>query len=251
MMPGADETLDDLTIGGYKVLQKKAGYRFSMDAVLLAYFAQAGPEDRLLDLGCGCGVVSLLIAGRAQGIRITALELQESLADLTRRNIALNGLDDRITLIRQDLRKAEVFYTGNEPFTLVTANPPFYRRGEGKVSQDSESEIARHEVCADLADYIQCAARNLGPNGRLAMIHRAARIQEIMALSMQQGLIVARICFVHPRNGEKASLVLTESVKKNRKQGNWTALVEPPIIVYNPDGSYTEQIRQIYFGSGE
>lgn len=238
----AEETRDDLVRNGMKVFQARSGYRFSMDSVLLADFADAQADDTVLDLGCGSGVISFLLAGRQSSCKIVGLEIQEDLADRARRGVELNDLADRIEIINGDLRQAEVLLE-HRRFNLIVANPPFWRQGEGKPSLNQENLIARHEVNVTLEDYVDAARRWLAPKGRLAMVHRASRVLEIGSLCADIGINVKRLRFVHPYHQRDANLVLVEAVKGS-KPG---VKILPPLVVYNADGNYTEEIHKIYF----
>jgi len=239
LKPG--ETLDDLTRDGMKVIQSKNGYRFSMDSVLLAHFAEVNPGDEVLDLGCGCGVISFLLASREPSCRITGLEIQPELADRARRGAEFNGVAHRIDIINGDLRQVELF-SGNRRFNLIVANPPFWRRGEGRPNPDREKLIARHEVESTLEDYVDAARRLLVGGGRLAMVHRADRLLEIANTCAQKSLALSRIRFIHPYLNRDANLLLVEAVKGTKAR----VRILPPLVVYNSDGSYTEEIFRIY-----
>lgn len=243
LKPG--ETLDDLARNGMRVIQARTGYRFSMDSVLLAHFAGVRPEDEVLDLGCGSGVISFLLAGRQPSCRITGLEIQPELADRARRGAELNGLANQIEIINGDLRQAEVLL-GKQWFNLIVTNPPFWRQGEGKTSPNQEKLMARHEVKAALEDYVETARGFLAPQGRLAMIHRADRVMEIGSLCTGNGLNVKRLRFIHPYRDRDANLVLVEAAKGS-KAG---VKILPPLVVYDSDGHYTEEILRIYSEDG-
>jgi tRNA1Val (adenine37-N6)-methyltransferase len=238
----AHETLDDLMRNGMKVIQDRQGYRFSMDSVLLSHFAEARAGETVLDLGCGSGVISFLVAARQPSCRVTGLEIQESLADRARRSVGLNKMAGRIEIINGDLRQAEVFLD-HRRFSLIIANPPFWRQGEGKPSENREKLIARHEVNATLEDFMDAARRWLAPQGRLVMIHRASRVMEIGLLCAARGIDIKRMRFVYPYDHRDANLVLLEAVKGSRSG----VQVLPPLVVYEDDGSYTEEINRIYF----
>lgn len=237
-----DETLDDLVIGGYKVIQGRKGYRFSMDSILLADFAAPGKNDQVLDLGCGCGIISILMACREPECVITGLELQESLADRARRSVELNQLQGRVKIINGDLHDAALL--GPENFNLVVANPPFFKVGEGRPSAIEEKLIARHEVQATLGDFIFAASRFLGEKGRLALIQPASRLAEIVTCCQGKSLVVKRIRTVHPRQEKPANLVLVDA----QKDGKPGLTILPPLIVYGDDGRYSEELMRIYFG---
>jgi len=238
-----DETLDDLTRNGLRVIQARQGYRFSMDAVLLSEFAATQPGEAVLDLGCGSGVVSFLIAARQPSCSVTGLEIQEDLAERARRGVALNGLGPRVQIINGDLRQAKVFLKSRK-FDLVVVNPPFWRVGEGKPSSDQENLIARHEVKATLEDYIDIARCHLNPKGRLVLVHRASRLIEIGSLCLSQGMNPERVRMVHSCRWQEANLVLLEAVKGSKAGMR----VLPPLVVYDDHGNYTDEISRIYYG---
>lgn len=239
LKPG--ETLDDLVRNGMRVIQDRTGYRFSMDSVLLAHFAGVRREDEVLDLGCGCGVISFLLAGRQPCCRITGVEIQPQLADRARRGAELNGLANQIEIINGDLRLAKVLLGGRR-YSLMVANPPFWRPGEGKPNPNQEKLMARHEVNATLEDYVEAARSLLAPRGRLAMIHRADRVLEIASLCTGKNLNLRKLRFIHPYQDRDANLVLVEAARGS-KAG---VKILPPLVVYKSDGNYTEEILRIY-----
>ncbi|MGE5398570.1 MAG: tRNA1(Val) (adenine(37)-N6)-methyltransferase [Chitinophagales bacterium] len=244
LKPG--ETLDDLTLNGMKIIQREKGYRFSMDSVLLAHFARAGGGEKVLDLGCGSGVIAILIAGLQPQCIITGLEVQPDLADRAKRSVELNGLSRMINIVSGSLQDMEALFSKGQ-FDLVVTNPPFWRIGEGKTSQDNEKLIARHEVHVTLADFIKAASYAIKPGGRLAMVQRAARFSEIMELSRKAGLPIKRIRFIHPGINQNANLVLAEAWKGSGGDPE----ISPPLIVYDDKGKYTSDIMKIYFEKGE
>lgn len=238
-----DETLDNLIKDGLKVIQGRKGYRFSIDSVLLAGFATLLPHNLACDLGAGCGVVSILLAQRESTCRIKALELQEDLCERAARSVRLNHLDNRIQVIRGDLRKIEMYFPAS-CFDLVVANPPFWKAGEGKLPVHSEAALARHELAATLEDIVLAAARILKPNGRLAMVHRAHRLNEVIVLTETHRIPVRRLRSVHARRDRPANLVLVEGIK-GAKPG---VEILPPLVIYEEYGAYTPEVIRLYYG---
>ncbi|NLB19119.1 MAG: tRNA1(Val) (adenine(37)-N6)-methyltransferase [Syntrophomonadaceae bacterium] len=236
------ETLDELTRNGMKIIQARQGYRFSMDAVLLAHFAEAREKDQVLDLGCGSGIISILVASREPSAHITGLEIQPDLADRAQRSVQMNGLLSRVEILHGDLRRVEEIL-GLKRFNLVVANPPFWRQGEGKPNSNQEKLVARHEIYATLADYVEAASRCLNKNGRLAMVQRAARATEMSVLLQEHGFGVTRMRFIHAHINKSANLFLVEATKGSKSEVN----ILPPFIVYGSDGKYSEEINRIYF----
>jgi len=237
----AEETLDTLFDGRLRILQKKGGYRFSIDALLLAHFAEPRPVERMIDLGTGCGVIPLIIAFRKKTGKITGVEIQPSLADLARRNSALNRLSTRITILETDLRNLEEKgFKGT--FDLVLSNPPYRKVGAGRVNPRQEKALARHEFKAALRDVLRAAQYLLKEKGRLAMIYPASRAAELIQEMRPFHLEPKRLQFVHSRMKEEARLMMVEAFKEGRAQ----VRVLPPLILYDTGENYTPEARQIF-----
>ena len=241
MMIRDDETLDDLLVGGLRVIQSRQGYRFSLDAVLLANFASLRGGERVCDLGTGSGVISILLAWRDKTTRITAVEIQEGLCNQAIRSVRLNRMEDRIQVLRGDIRKLEGILSP-AGFELAVANPPFWPAGQGRLPIHGEAAVARHELELTLSQLLAGAAYILKPKGRLALVHRAARLDEIMQLAGEHGLGVQRLRTVHPYWQRPANLVLVEAVKGGRTGVE----ILPPLVIYNDNGQYTEELLEIY-----
>jgi tRNA1Val (adenine37-N6)-methyltransferase len=237
----AEETLDTLFGGRLKILQKKQGYRFSIDALLLAHFAEPGPEDRTIDLGTGCGIVPLILLFRKKTKRITGVEIQPSLADLARRNAALNRSSSRFQVWEDDLRKLDQ-RVKRESFDLVLTNPPYRKIGLGRVNPDSEKAVARHEIKATLDDVLLAAHYLLKDKGRLAMIYSASRAADLMRALNQYRLEPKRIQFVHSHEKDEARLVLVEALKEGHAQ----VKILPPFFLYDSARNYTPAAQELF-----
>jgi tRNA1Val (adenine37-N6)-methyltransferase len=237
----AEETLDTLFGGRLRVLQKKSGYRFSIDALLLAQFAEPRPMDRMIDLGTGCGIMPLIIAIRKKTGKITGVEIQPSLADLARRNAALNRLSTRIKILEKDLRTLEGKNVRGI-FDLVLSNPPYRKVGAGRVNPRLEKALARHEFKATLQDVLRAAQYLLKEKGRLAMIYPASRAAELIQEMRQIHLEPKRLQFVHSHLKEEARLMMVEGFKEGRAQ----VRVLPPLILYDSSGNYTPEAQQFF-----
>ncbi len=236
--PAEDETLDTFYRGRILVLQKKRGYRFSLDAPLLADFIRSRPTDSLLELGAGNGIISLLLSRRPFR-RIVGLEIQAGLADLARRNIALNHLEGKVSILEQDLRT----YRAGEKFDIVFSNPPYIRKQGGQLSPSGEKSIAKHEIKCDIFDIMHVAAQNLGKEGRICIIYPAKRKADFDRALEKNGLKVKILRFVHPRCGEAARWFLAEcrfavSAQETR----------PPLCVYSEKGEYAPEMKAIFAG---
>lgn len=236
-----DESLDDLILGNMKVIQPREGYRFSLDAVLLAHFPAGDRFKRIVELGSGSGIISLLMAWRAPLARITALEVQSAMVERSRRSVVLNGLQERIDIIEADINETEKILPGGAA-ELVLSNPPFWRKGEGKISQDPEEAVARHEIKLSFPELVEKGAYLLTPGGKLDIIHRTERLDEAMELFRACKVPVRRLRFIHSFRDREARLVLIEGVKN--PPGPLTVM--PPLIIYEQVGVYGQELRNIY-----
>ncbi|OKY76040.1 MAG: hypothetical protein BM485_05210 [Desulfobulbaceae bacterium DB1] len=235
-------TEDTLFNGRLHCRQHADGYRFSVDAVLLAHFISPGPEAAILDLGAGCGVVSLLLCYLHPGVRITALELQPGLAELVRQNITLNGLRDRLFLQEGDLRRMKSLFAA-ETFDWVAANPPYGKRASGRVNSSDEQACARHEINASLAEVVAAIAHALKNRGRAALVYPAARTAVLLTTLKNARLEPKRLQIVHSYPGGEGKLVLVEVMKN----GGEEMTILPPFFIYEcPSGPYSEAMRKMY-----
>ncbi len=217
--------------------QPEGGYRFSMDALLLASFARAVGDARVADLGAGCGVVGLgmLLASPEKGLRVTALDVDEAMVAACRENALRLGFSGVFEARRLDAGSAPG-ELGFQRFDLVVSNPPYRAPGEGRLCKDESRTRARFEVEGDLGDFSQAASRLLRQGGRFSLVHLAGRLSDMVRLLPHSGLEPKRIRFVHSRRGEPARLVLAEAVRG----GKPGLIVEPPLILYAGEGPATK-----------
>lgn len=230
------------SIRDIKLYQRKSGYRFSLDALLLYDFIEQPIAKSIADLGAGSGIIGILLARKFKNARVLLIELQESLYDLALRNIEVNGVADRVEIIKEDIKEKNKMAKLSGKFDLVVSNPPFRKPVSGKISLEREKALARHEISLKLEDLISTAGHMLKNRGRLCIIYLPDRLPEVFDSLRKEGLEPKRVRFVHGRAGLPAKMVLVESVKASRAGLS----VEPPLIVYKPDGSYTEEVRAIY-----
>jgi tRNA1(Val) A37 N6-methylase TrmN6 len=255
LRPRSGETLDTFYHGRIRVLQKRKGYRFSVDAPLLADFIRTRRTDDVLEVGTGNGVISLLLSGRPFR-RITAIEIQRGLAALAGRNVALNGLEDRINVVRTDYRQ---FRPGRK-FDLVFSNPPYIEKAGGSLSHVTEKSIARHEVRGGINDLMRKTAEWLKPAGRACFVFPERRRQDFLAAAAANGLRVQRWRSVRPRAGEPPNLFLAElsvagrgSARARGKRvvaapGGLRPKVVPPLVLFKRAGGYTAEAEAIFSG---
>ena len=235
----AEETLDSILDGALRLYQPRRGYRFSVEAVLLARFAAARPAARVLELGAGCGVVALIYAALARPREVVALEIQPALAALIARNAALNDLGI-VRAVCADLRSRRALDAAGG-FDLVLANPPFRARLSGRESPLPGRRLARGETAARLEDFAAAAARHARHGGRAAFVFAAARSAELISALRARRLEPKRIRFVHPYAAASASTVLVEA----RKGGGVEVEVEPPLVMYDAPGVYSDAARAL------
>ena len=239
LLPG--ERIDELQRNGYRIIQNPKRFCFGMDAVLLSGFARAKKQERCLDLGCGNGIIPILMEAKTEGKHFTGLEIQPESADMAKRSVALNGLQDRIDIVEGDIKDASKIF-GASSFHVVTTNPPYMTAQHGLTNLYEAKTIARHEVLCNLEDIIRESARLLMPGGRFYMVHRPFRLAEIISLMVQYRMEPKRMRLVYPYVDREPNMVLIEGLLG----GNSRITVEKPLIVYEKPGVYTQEIREIY-----
>ncbi|MFC4760607.1 tRNA1(Val) (adenine(37)-N6)-methyltransferase [Fructobacillus durionis] len=242
------ERLDGLPSQGVSIIQNPDMFSYSLDAVLLAYFANPNKKGRGLtvDLGAGTGAVGLFYAKKVAG-QVKLVEIQEDLAAMAKRSIDLNEMADRMEVIHSDMQ--EVF-DQIKPGSVdtVLCNPPYFPVKETtKQNVDEHYQIARHEVAIDLPKLAQTANKLLKNKGKFFMVHRPERLGDIFAALTARGLQVKHLQFVYGKADREANMVLVEAIKQGRAGG---VRVMPPIVAYTADNNYTEQVQEILYGAG-
>ena len=235
------ERIDDLERNGYKIIQNEGKFCFGMDAVLLTGFASVREGERVLDLGTGTGIIPILLEAKTKGSEFKALEIQHESADMARRSVMLNSLEEKIEIVEGDIKEASKIF-GAAVFDVVTTNPPYMNDNHGLKNPELPKAIARHEVLCSLEDVVREAAKVLKPGGRLYMVHRPFRLVEIINTLTSYKLEPKRIKFVHPFIDREANMVLIEAVRGGKSM----VKLEKPIIVYSEPGKYTDEIYDIY-----
>lgn len=234
------ERLDDLMRSGRAIIQSENEFCFSMDAVLIAHFPKFKKNARVIDLGTGTGVIPLLIADEVK--EICAVELNPQAVELARRNVELNGLTEKISVMKGDYRKHREIFKA-ESFDLAIANPPYTPIKNGEANKISGIARARHEFTATLEDVVTAARYVLKFHGVFCMIHLASRLCEIVDALHRHQMEMKRLRMIQPKVGRDANLIMLEAVV-GANVGNLKIL--PPLIVHNEDNSYTDEIYKIY-----
>ena len=235
------ERVDDLQRNGYRIIQRTDGFCFGMDAVLLSGFAMVKKGERALDLGTGTGIIPILLEAKTEGDHFSALEIQREVADMARRSVSLNGLEEKIQIVEGDIREASQIF-GTASFDVVTSNPPYMNDAHGLKNPDLPKAIARHEVLCTLDDVVREASRVLKTGGRFYMVHRPHRLAEIITVLRGYKLEPKRMKMVHPFADRDANMVLIEAVKG----GGVFLKMEAPVIVFKEPGVYADEIRDVY-----
>lgn len=235
------ERIDDLQLAGLRILQKERGFRFGMDAVLLADFTRAEPRDRAADFGTGTGIIPLLMAGRGGTMHIDAFELQSEMAEMASRSVMMNGLTERIKVHALPVEEADTVVSDGS-LDVITCNPPYGLPGATLLNPARELSIARHQTADGLRSWYAMAYRLLRGKGRFNMIYPAPRMLEAMKSLSAARLEPKRFRLIYPAADKPANLVLIEAMKDAKAMLH----PEPPLIVYEKDGSMTPELKRIY-----
>jgi len=235
---------ENLFDGKLRCLQPRQGYRFSVDAVLLAHFLAPEPGARILDLGAGCGIVSLILSHRYPFTSLVALEVQPRLVEVVRRNVAINSLENRVTVLEGDCRRIADLLPPNS-FDWVAANPPYYPTASGRHHPETERAKARHEILGGIGEMAEAAYFALRSGGRAAFVYPAGRTEALLSALRENGLAPKRLQRVHPYPGAEAWLVLVEAVKDG---GEGVAVLPEFFICQEKGGPYTVEMAAMYAG---
>ncbi len=238
-----NERLDELHRKGYKIIQDPNRFCFGMDAVLLSAFANVRKNEKVLDIGTGTGIIPILMEARYGGESYVGIEIQEDVADMARRSVKYNNLEDRIVIDNADVKDALKLY-GFGFFDVITTNPPYMTVDKGIVNPNDTKALSRHELSVKLEDIVSISSKLLKNKGRFYMIHRPARLVEIMNVMRKYNLEIKRIRMVHPYIDKEANMVLIEAMH----DGKPFLKVENPLIVYEKSGEYTKEVMDIYYG---
>lgn len=242
LYPG--ERIDHLINHGLKIIQSREVFSFSMDAVLLARFANVPKKGKIIDLCTGTGVIPLLISPRTKA-EIRGIEIQERLYDMAHRSVTMNGLEQQIQLIQGDLKELPQQY-GDGYFDYLTCNPPYMPAG-GDTNLNPHIAIARHEIMCTLEDVVRISSRIVRSGGKVAYVHRPSRLVDLLMLMREYRIEPKRLQLVHPRKDQEANMVLVEGIRDGGKE----LKLLPPLIVYNEHGEYTKEMKSIYEGYDE
>lgn len=235
------ERFDDLNRNGYSIIQDPKRFCFGMDAVLLSGFAEVKEGDEVLDLGTGTGIIPILLEAKTKGGHFTGLEIQRESADMARRSVAYNHLEDKVSIVEGDIKEASQLFAPSS-FDVITTNPPYMIGQHGLPNTEEAKFIARHEVLCTLEDVVRESAKLLKPGGRFFMVHRPFRLAEIMVTMTKYKIEPKRMKLVYPFVDKEPNMVLIGGIRG----GNSRMTVEKPLIVYKEQNIYTDEIIDIY-----
>lgn len=240
-----NEKIEDLQCNGLRIIQNKKWFCFGMDAVLLTNYCDIKSNSKIADLGTGTGIIPILLSGKRNYSKAYAVEIQEEVAEMARRSVKLNDLQEKIEILNIDLKEALNHLEPNS-FDAVISNPPYKLSNSGIINPTDKKAISRHEIMCSLEDVISTAASLLKQYGRFYMVHRPDRLADIMCLLRKYRLEPKQIRFVHPRASAKPNMILIRA----SKNGNPELKFDPPLYIYDNECNYTDDVYEIYSGKG-
>lgn len=235
------ERIDDLQTGGLRIIQNPKGFCFGIDAVLVSNFCEIRTGDSVVDLGTGTGVIPLLIAGKSGAAQITGFEIQEEVGDMARRSVQLNQLEDRVRIVTDSFLNAENYLKPGS-VQVVVSNPPYVARGAGIHNQGDLKTGSRHEIHCTFNEVAETASTLLQNGGRFYLVHRPDRLADVIGACRLNRLEPKVIRFVQPKPDTAPNMFLLKCVKGGGPELRFM----PPLIVYDTDNTYREEIYDIY-----
>lgn len=236
-----EETLDEILNGLVRVYQKKRGYRFSLDSILLSHFVSLKQLARVMDIGCGSGIILFILAKRYSHSRCSGLEIQANLAGMAQKSSRINGLEHRVDIIQGDARDIKNLFS-ERSFDTVIFNPPYRKLNSGRVNPHEEKAIARHEINGSLNDFLKAANYLLKPRGNVYTIYPAKRLVELVYIFRRNAMEPKRMKLVFSDSDSDAAFVLAEGKKGSREE----LKMEPPLFIYDRDKHYSQAMSGIF-----
>lgn len=237
-----NERVDDLEFKNLKIIQDSSGFCFGIDAVLLSDFAKNIKKDvKVLDLGTGTGIISILLCGKTNLSKIIGVEVQKDVADMASRSSILNNLQEKFEVINENIKDLDKIYPKNS-FDVIVTNPPYKKENTGLTNENEKKLISRHEVLANLEDYIEVSNKMLKDKGEFYMVHRPERLVDILSYMRKYKIEPKELRFVCSHYNEPPKLVLVKGIKNARP----FLKIEKNLYIYKDDGNYTDEIYKIY-----
>ena len=241
-----NERVDDLERNGYRLIQNPEVFCFGIDAILLAHFARvSNHKQKILDIGTGTGIIPIVMHAIYQKGHYTGIDIQEQMIEMANRSVMLNEIEADVQMKTVDIKEYKEHFNSGE-FDIITCNPPYMKGDCGLKNEHPSKTIARHEVACTLEDIISAASYMLKYGGKMCMIHRPHRLVDILATMRQYKIEPKVMRMIYPKQGKEPTMVLVEGVKNGRPE----LRVQAPLIVYNEDGTYTDEINEIYGKKG-
>ena len=237
-----NERIDDLQLNNLKIIQNKDGFCFGIDAVLLSDFAKdIRNNSTVLDLGTGTGIIGILLCAKTKLSKIYGIDIQKDVCDMAFRSIKLNNLEDKFEIINTNIKDLQNIFEESS-FEAIVSNPPYKKDNSGLKNESETKLISRHEITASLEDFISVSSKLLKNNGSIYMVHRPERLSDLFYLLKKYNLEPKKLRLVQSYQDSKPKLVLIKATKNAKSFLN----IEEPLIIYNKDGSYTDEIFKIY-----
>lgn len=237
-----NERIDDLELNNLKIIQNKNGFCFGMDSVLLSDFAKnIKPNTKVIDLGTGTGILPILLSAKTKASKIVGIEIQEDVANMANRSVELNNLQNRLEIICENIKNLKNVYETNS-FDAIVTNPPYKTKGTGRINELKSKLISRHEITADLEDFISISSYLLKDQSNIYMVHRPERLVDILSIFRKYKLEPKELKLVQPNCGKAPNLVLIKATKNAKP----FLKIDKPLYIYKSDGTYTEELLKIY-----
>lgn len=237
-----NEKIDDLEFKNLKIIQNKEGFCFGMDSVLLSDFAkEMRHHAKVLDLGTGTGIISILLCGKTDLKKVIGVEIQKEVAEMASRSIRLNDLQDKFEVINENILNLNNIYE-NQSFDVIVTNPPYKKKNTGIINEKEKKVISRHEITADLEDFIKISKDLLKDKGELYMVHRPERLVDVLSLMRKYKVEPKILRFVYSDKNKEPKLILVKGIKNAKP----FLKVEKNLYIYDENGKYTEKILKIY-----
>ena len=242
-----NEKIDDLEFKDLKIIQNKNGFCFGIDSVLLSDFAKEIKKDsKVIDLGTGTGVISILLCCKTKLKKIIGIEIQKDVADMASRSVVLNHLEKKAEIINEDINNLYKIFPSNS-FDAIVTNPPYKKQNTGLTSKEESQLISRHEILCNIDDIAKISSYLLKSNGSIYLIHRPDRLIDLFESLRKYKLEPKILRFIYPKINKEPNLVLIKATKGAKQ----FLKNERPLIIYNNDETYTDEILEIYNKKGE
>ena len=237
-----NERIDDLEYKGLQIIQNKHGFCFGIDSISLSDFAKDIKKGaKVLDLGTGTGIIATLLCGKTQLSEITGIEIQKEVYEMAKRSIQLNHLEDRFKIIQDNILNLNKCFEKNT-FDAIVTNPPYKKKETGVQNEDTRKLISRHEIEANLEDFIKISKDMLKDKGEFYIVYRPERLVDLLSLMRKYKIEPKKIRFVYSNVNAVSKLVLVQGVKNARP----FLKLEPNLYIYDENGNYTDEILKIY-----